>query len=74
MPYTGMQSVVRVVRMQAQQQKVWKRTMLHYSDKKWLFVSNMNTEKCAHAACVMHEKIFVVGGLDANGRAMKTIK
>ena len=43
-------------------------------DKKWLFVSNMNTERYAHAACVMHGKIFVVGGLDGNNRAVKTIE
>ena len=47
----------------------------YYADgKKWLFVSDMNTERCAHAACVMHGKIFVVGGLDAKGRAVKTIE
>ena len=43
-------------------------------NKKWLFVSYMNTERYAHAACVMHGKIFVVGGLDAKGRAVKTIE
>ena len=43
-------------------------------DKKWLFVSDMNTERCAHAACVMHGKIFVVGGKNANDRAVETIE
>ena len=32
-------------------------------DGKWVFVKEMNVERCAHAACVVDGKIYVVGGL-----------
>ena len=31
----------------------------------WMYVNEMHTERSAHAACVMHGKIYVVGGVDA---------
>ena len=30
---------------------------------RWVFVKGMNVERCAHAACVVDGKIYVVGGL-----------
>ena len=41
---------------------------------KWVYVSEMHTERSAHAACVMQGKIYVVGGKDASGKAVKTIE
>ena len=44
------------------------------SANKWKFVSNMNIERRAHAACVLRNKIYVVGGLDAKGKVVKEIE
>ena len=36
------------------------------SANKWKYVNDMNSKRLAHVACVLHNKIYVVGGLDAN--------
>ena len=33
----------------------------------WNYVSDMNIGRCAHAAFVLRGKVYVVGGLDADG-------
>ena len=43
-------------------------------ENKWIYVSKMNSERAAHAACVLHGKIYVVGGLDVKGKPVKTIE
>ena len=43
-------------------------------EKKWSFVTGMNTERNCHAACVLRGKIFVVGGINANEDPVKTIE
>ncbi|XP_078486206.1 kelch-like protein 38 isoform X2 [Ciona intestinalis] len=34
----------------------------------------MNIERNCHAACVAQNKIYVVGGLDSNGKVVKSIE
>ena len=34
----------------------------------------MNIERCFHSACVMQDKIFVVGGLNAERKPVKEIE
>jgi len=43
-------------------------------DNKWSFVSDMNTARWDHSACVMGSKIYVVGGKDEDGNFVKTIE
>ena len=40
----------------------------------WVFVSEMNTERNTHAACVMNGKIYAVGGFDSRGMIVHTIE
>ena len=40
----------------------------------WKYVSDMNFQRSAHAACVLCNKIYVVGGLDADGKAVTNIE
>jgi len=40
----------------------------------WRYVSNMNIERCGHAAWVLSNKIFVVGGINADGNTVKSIE
>ena len=42
--------------------------------RKWTYVSNLNVGRRSHAACVMQDKIFVVGGLNKEGKAVKEIE
>ena len=51
-------------------------TVERYSadEDKWSYVSSMITERSAHAACVMKDKIYVVGGVDAFDNAVHTIE
>ena len=44
------------------------------SENNWKFVSDMNFERSAHAACVLRNKIYVVGGLDADGKVVTQIE
>ena len=44
------------------------------STNKWNYVSDMNFKRRAHAACVLRNKIYVVGGLDAAGNAVTQIE
>ena len=44
------------------------------NENKWVYVSKMNSERCAHAACVMQGKIYIVGGVDAKNEFIKTIE
>ena len=44
------------------------------STNKWKYVSNMNFKRCAHAACALRNKIYVVGGLDADGKVVTQIE
>ena len=41
---------------------------------KWIFVSDLIYARYFHAACLMQDKIFVVGGVDTNGKAIKIIE
>ena len=41
---------------------------------KWIYVSAMNIERCHHSACVMQNKIFVVGGWNGEGKPLKEIE
>ena len=40
----------------------------------WEYVSEINTERRGHAACVLRGKIYVVGGKDANNKVVKAIE
>ena len=40
----------------------------------WKYVSDMNTARCTHAACVLRGKIYVVGGLDNDGKVVQEIE
>ena len=42
--------------------------------KQWVYVCEMNIERCGHAASVINDKIYVVGGLDKNNRPVHTIE
>ena len=42
--------------------------------KQWTYVSSMNFERHKHAACVVDEKIIVVGGLDGQNDAVYEIE
>ena len=44
------------------------------NEDQWTFVSDMNVERWKHAACVVNGRIFVVGGSDNQGNAIKTIE
>ena len=44
------------------------------STNSWEYVTDMNIERSAHAACVLHNKIYVVGGIDARGTAIREIE
>ena len=44
------------------------------STNKWEFVSDMNFKRFGHAASVLRNKIYVVGGLDADGKAVTQIE
>ena len=41
---------------------------------KWSYVSELNIGRCRHSACVMQNKIFVVGGWNAEGEPVKEIE
>ena len=40
----------------------------------WKYVSDMNIERTAHAACVLQGKIYVVGGLNKTNKVVKEIE
>ena len=40
----------------------------------WMYVSKMHAARSAHAACVMHGKIYVSGGIDAESKAVCSIE
>ena len=44
------------------------------SAKKWNFVGDMNFKRQAHAACVLRNKIYAVGGFDADDNAVTQIE
>ena len=44
------------------------------AQNQWIYVSDMNIARCAHAACVMRGKIYVVGGLDNDGNVVNEIE
>ena len=44
------------------------------SANKWEYVSDMNFNRHDHAACVLRNKIYVVGGLDADNKAVPQIE
>ena len=44
------------------------------SADKWKYVSDMNFERRCHDACVLRNKIYVVGGLDADGKVVTQIE
>ena len=44
------------------------------SANKWKYVSDMNFERFGHAACVLCNKIYVVGGLDADQKKVTQIE
>ena len=39
----------------------------NFKFKKWVNVDDMNIERWGHSACIMQNKIFVVGGMNING-------
>jgi len=41
---------------------------------KWKYVSDMNIKRYAHSACVLRNKIYVVGGINENDEAVKEIE
>jgi len=41
---------------------------------KWKYVSDMNVKRRTHSACVLHNKIYVVGGLNESSCAIKEIE
>ena len=41
---------------------------------KWVYVCNMINERCSHSACVLQDKIYVVGGLNSKGNVVKEIE
>ena len=41
---------------------------------KWVYVSDMINERCLHSACVLQNKIYVVGGLNSKGNVVKVIE
>ena len=43
-------------------------------DNAWAYACDMNIEKCAHAACVLQGKIFVIGGIDRKDVPIKAIE
>ena len=40
----------------------------------WTNVNSMNVERYFHAACVLQDKIYVVGGGNAAGNVVKSIE
>ena len=40
----------------------------------WKYVNDINIARFSHAACVLRDKIYVVGGLDTNGKKIKEIE
>ena len=42
--------------------------------KEWSFVESMSMKRYSHTACVVEEKIFVVGRLNADGKVIKEIE
>ena len=47
----------------------WLKTVEKYDDtvNSWSFVEKMKFHRAGHVACMLNEKIYVVGGMDANG-------
>ena len=43
-------------------------------EDKWSYVSDMNIERRGHSACVLQNKIYVVGGVNTNDFAVKEIE
>ena len=41
---------------------------------KWVYVRDMINERCLHSACVLQDKIYVVGGLNSKGNVVKVIE
>ena len=41
---------------------------------KWVYVSDMMNERSKHSACVLQDKIYVVGGLNSKGNVVKVIE
>ena len=41
---------------------------------KWIYVSDMNIERSSHSACVLQDKIFVVGGINCKDQEVKEIE
>ena len=44
------------------------------AQNQWKYVGDMNVARCAHVACVMCGKIYVVGGIDADRHIIKEIE
>ena len=44
------------------------------AENKWFYISDMNTERWGHVACVLRGRIFVIGGQDQNGNYVRTIE
>ena len=44
------------------------------TQNKWLYVSDMNTARWGHVACVIGEKIYVIGGKDEKGNYITAIE
>ena len=43
-------------------------------ENKWTYVSNMNKPRCRHSACVLHGRIFVVGGKDDRDKEVAEVE
>jgi len=41
---------------------------------KWKYVSDMNIKRFGHSACVLHNKIYVVGGIGKNNKTIEEIE
>ena len=44
------------------------------AENQWKYVSDMNTARCAHAACVLRGKIYVVSGVDTDQNVVNEIE
>ena len=42
--------------------------------RQWSYVREMKNERFGHSACILREKIFVIGGINADGNMVKEIE